>query len=1318
MNEGLKYILNKQEIISTVSGQDLIDRPDDVRSDYQRHAYTHIPLGDTADIEKKMLSRVSSGKIALGAIVAPYGYGKTSTIVFIWHRAEEKDYVATPPFMMGSLLDVLDATYGWARFKLSQRAPDLADKLDLIYEGYTQSELEDRAKAYAKRYGTSLTAAKGILQDQCKSGELVLELTPAKLLKFIEETSELVTKAGYNGLILLPDEIQQYITKNRSHQGVIQNLREFVFGFRVKRGKMGLLLSMPIHTEAGIQEAGNDILDRLRDGNLYHNLADIYGLDFPAKLWERYVEELDIGEYSNRIFDDGSLEAIGQISSREDLGRGPRTVINLFKLAIAHFRDHDEAFTPELVIDAFLQGHVNFEDTESKVRIAVNEALSASVVNTEDKRRAIKLLAAFPNTGCPIKIQRRYKVEKIVEQLDKLHGVLISYQIDGYTLTRLLPSSDDGEGIIDKIIRRFWRTYNEDTFRAKSAQQAFINYIIPTKLFVAKRGALLTSWSEEEEIELDSTGCYSGIFNGTFSTKYPKRRLRVRIAIDEKRLPDPNGKADLTFDFLLNLDRELGDAGMIIEVSDNHLQFDFNILRRFDGNLPGDIKRLQEFVNPNRVTPLLMLSLIDFMNSQIEKEDVEINKTEEAQIEMFRNSLINHSIQQMLNRDLANTFELKSKLLRVGEHLVSQIFTQKCNELWPDYATFMVQSKYKGVIDDYVKALGTLSPRQRRSNELIEGTKKAIAVRFGYQSVATFQTKIESDFQHLVKSEEWKGRGDNSKAAIRVVLHPLEQVILKKLQSSQHTYEIEPGKDVAVLTHQDILGLGAPLGYRTEEIAFGLQLLVVRGYVRTIKDENLIALAFETRPKDEIIKEAKIFKQKVETLERLLKSSKKAKKLSDDLNKTLRMLNKSDLDDDTLSQIDYTCKQEYLKRLEELIQDYSSQSKTELADLNAEIRGMNSELFRVKFDEQIEGTLGFVMHLNELRSDLRSNLDKLNSGLETAESTYKQLNSNVDSLDLKSDLEQFADSLTKLSQSIDKFSARKDFILEKRDALEEWKSLNSRASTLFNNLSGGHELPDLVELRDKLTKELVPEIQEHLSLKKLDGLHDYEVFEKQLSTLESKYKEIVSKVQSDFGQLREKYEKLLQDSLGIKRSSLHANCNVSNIQESYKSLHKQVREKIESRASELTKRIHEIYADLLKVTNILEMPEEQLEKVDQVKEDYQSIKSLGDELFEILTLKVIGDTDEFQSRCDEFEVRIVKAGNLKEELEKLMRPQDVEVDEQELLTKINANRAVDLTEILVDVLENSPDTPTTEILEHLNSLYRKNRVKITISRIG
>jgi len=801
--------------------------------------------------------------------------------------------------------------------------------------------------------------------------------------------------------------------------------------------------------------------------------------------------------------------------------------------------------------------------------------------------------------------------------------------------------------------------------------------------------------------------------------KYPKRQLQVRIANNEEQLSDLNdSKTDLTFDFLLNLKRELEDPGEIIEVSDNQLIFDLNMLRRFTGNLPSDIKRLQEFVNPNRVTPLLMLSLIDFVDKQIEEENVEINQTEEAQIRMFRDNLINHSIQQMLNKDLANSFNLGSKPQRIGEHLVSQVFIQKCNELWPNYVTFIVQSAYKGVIDNYVKALNTLSPRQRRGDELIQGTKKDIAIRFGYQSVATFQSKIESDFKHLVESEEWKGRGDTSKASIRLVLHPLEQEILKKLQSSEHTYEIETGKEVPVLFHEDILNIGAPLGYRIEEIAFALKLLAVRGYIRPIKEEDLIALAFKTRPKNEIINEAKILKQKADNLKTLLESPGKAEKLSENLSELLDTLKQPNLSDDTLSQLDYKCESKYNEQVLQLIEEYKSQCKAEVAELNAEIRGIKSELFRVDFDEEIQGNLAFVMHLNELRSDLDSKLDKLNTELETAEYNCNQVNSSVESMDLNSDLDKFANSLNELLQSTEKFSVRKDFILKKRNAFENWKSLNNKASALYNKLTSGHEIPDFANVRNRLTNELVPEIQENFNQKKLDGLHDYEIFEKRLSILESKYDEIVSNIQSDFAKLREKYEKLLRNSLGVERSALHSNCNVSNIQESYKSLHQQVREKIEDRAEELIKRIHEIYADLLKITRIIEIPADRQEKVNQLKSDYQVIESLGDDISNNLTLDVISDIDEFRKRCSEFEKRIIKASNLKAELQKLKITLPPTEEEQELLSKIDSGRTVDLTEILVKVLEYSPDTPTTEILEHLNSLYRKNRVKISISRIG
>ena len=52
MNPGLNYILNKQEIITTVSCDDLMTRPDDIESTYQQHARTHIPLGDASDIDR------------------------------------------------------------------------------------------------------------------------------------------------------------------------------------------------------------------------------------------------------------------------------------------------------------------------------------------------------------------------------------------------------------------------------------------------------------------------------------------------------------------------------------------------------------------------------------------------------------------------------------------------------------------------------------------------------------------------------------------------------------------------------------------------------------------------------------------------------------------------------------------------------------------------------------------------------------------------------------------------------------------------------------------------------------------------------------------------------------------------------------------------------------------------------------------------------------------------------------------------------------------------------------------------------------------
>ena len=130
MLEGLQAILDKKVVLSTVNADDLLHVPQKVENDYLKHVATFIPMGDIGAFSTRLVKRVKGAKTPKGLIVAPYGYGKTSTLALLWRECEEQELVAVPPFYCSALLDVLTATSGGVQFRLESRQPALASYPD------------------------------------------------------------------------------------------------------------------------------------------------------------------------------------------------------------------------------------------------------------------------------------------------------------------------------------------------------------------------------------------------------------------------------------------------------------------------------------------------------------------------------------------------------------------------------------------------------------------------------------------------------------------------------------------------------------------------------------------------------------------------------------------------------------------------------------------------------------------------------------------------------------------------------------------------------------------------------------------------------------------------------------------------------------------------------------------------------------------------------------------------------------------------------------------------------------------------------------
>src|SRR5690606_32809648 len=132
--------------------------------------------------------------------------------------------------------------------------------------------------------------------------------------------------------------------------------------------------------------------------------------------------------------------------------------------------------------------------------------------------------------------------------------------------------------------------------------------------------------------------------------------------------------------------------GSIEQTVANEVRFELNFRRKFaPSNMPEDIRKLQDYMNPELVTPLLMLSLVSYFDSWEEIRETRIPESEKPEIEFFIDRLVNHSVQLLFNQALGQTFDFP--LQRVGYRMFEEIFDQICVQLYPHYHTFIVHAQ-------------------------------------------------------------------------------------------------------------------------------------------------------------------------------------------------------------------------------------------------------------------------------------------------------------------------------------------------------------------------------------------------------------------------------------------------------------------------------------------------------------------------------------------------------------------------------------------------------------------------------------------------
>lgn len=1305
-------ILSKKQVIHTRFAEQFVGQPRDVESAYNHHFHTHISLGDTDEFARRLVERTTAAKTPKGAVVAPWGYGKTSTLIFAWRACEEANVLTVPPFICSSLQDILNAVYGWLRYRLSST---WHSELDSVYAQYGRSAFDERVRSYAAQTGVTEADARTVLEKAQADGSFTPELTASNLMKFLEYASNLARGAGFKGLIILADELQEFFGKSADIRGSIQKLRDVIWWLAAHGNlNLGLVLCMPDTTEGMIQQDGQDILDRLKTDRLYLSLRNIYSPEFPAQLWDRYSELYEAGSQADRILDRNVLTAVGQIATREDLGRGPRTVVDIFQCALRHFDKTGETYTPIALIDDFLTGQVSFDMQTNPIRFAVEDALSLlkNQITSDAHRRAIKLWAAFPEHGCRDEILEAYGAKVAAYELSEMHGVhgpLLTYQSVGYTLRKLATFTPGGTAI-ERIARDFWLSYSEgDPKWAEAAELAFVEFVLP-RVFERRK----TVWGNWELARTNSKS-YSGRLEGTFSDQYPARKLDVQVATNLTHIEARRGDArsDFQFDFLLTTiksEESSRDPGRIESVAGDQRWFRFTLnLSNHSlagATLPQDLRNLKSSLNPNFLTPQLMLAFADFAGRwEKSKPDNHILEGERGALNTIVESMINYSVQVLFGDGLKATFG--QRLDFAGVQIVREVFVLACRTAWPEGTYHPLLTLPQRAFDDYLNALGKLQLREKRGDTpLRERNKGKLALLFGIDSHKTFENRAQKDYADLMMYKDLGG----DQAQVQLKTHPLEAAVLHEMNMGQ-LHRRSVGREVPALKGERFLEVATMAGYRDEEAGMVLRLLLGRELVGKDDEAGLLYRLPAGPSPAEVEQQLNMVHGQVHALPVPLVAEREKNSLIQRI-EVVKDRFAPDSDEEALEEvlIEVNRVRDELAALSErkrqgLVEQIMKQTQEAQSRLGALNRA-------AELTDEIPAGLDFRRHLLDLQEELLRERRKVTTELTSAQNKLKDVHDKIVGRMEPAMLPAIHQEYVRASTDLERATERGEWLDRQRQGLIAWLKLLRESDPLFRSLS---TMPDL---RTRLTDEIVREIMHTFARKRTAALvEDAEHFRLQFDEISRERDIRFAAGNEEFGEIKQRLRGWLT-AAGVDRPDFPARYSPVEHDLSYQEMYEQVRKLAAGHLTSLGERIKSLDLELRRARRAhyekLNAEDRQtLTDLERRRSQIVSDLQAGNTWLANADLSLGNDLDERAKMIAGFGPAIDASD---QDLRRLLRPVPPQTQvEQKVASLLAGKREADLTEL---VLSAGDDLDLDELMSGLKGLYQGHQISIRIQKRG
>lgn len=1342
--EGLQAILSKEEVVSTPLASDLQEQPERVNQRFLHHVRTYVPLGrqvkrgeqgpSVIEFERQVIREVRDGNALRGYITGEYGYGKTSTALYLWERANSENLLAIPPFKLQSLNDLVIASYGWARYKIEQTRPDLLPAAQKIYS----TVLDRSAEAIAQRYNMSLDRAQQLIQEKPE----VLRLTTQDYIRFIEDLTSLAHQADFSGVLVLADELQQYIEPSvqAGQREPISALFDLIEAIRSRRGNLafGFLLIIPPKDLGLLRDQRGDLVHRILQNSL--DLGSIYDRWFPERLWQRLAQTFDFEQYHDQVISPECLDALGQIAARNDLSDGPRTVINAFRRAaqraIAATQPEPSPYTPELLIEDFLNGQIQF-DSARRIPHITSQALGHSMVKGHPAReRAIKWAAAFPQEGLPRALQERLGLADVLDDLARsvLNDLLIEVgdRRDGGVTLRGLDQVGVQTDWLTSTIREFWRSFEPHGDNARQqAITAFLN-LLTAKIFPSNHWKVL---------DRSAGGLFpsAGLtLEGSFSsgkTRFPDRRIVVRVLWQDEPDLGSISAEDITILFRLGQGTPLtthnDDAILQIDQSTRQVRIWLDVTRRIDKlKSPQLEQHISPVVLSSRLNPLLLLTLHQFLDDKrvknlIPKEDLQFIQFG------FQSALQDSLVQMLFHPDLAPMLGANQ------ERVVERALTQLLEQLFPDYKTLLSSAQWQSSLQKYINALQKCSSSHERQGKLlIEGTKQEIADLF-LLSITAFENFV-SNFSTIITIEHQFPTRQTAKigmkGAIRFRLHPLEQNIQQWLSDSSFDESVNatnPSLQVRRISIDEVYRKAIEQGYLHQEVEEILNILVERQLVERDQRRGILREVIPAAPStDELERELRTWQAHLNTLAQGFPQSGQLRQWQDDattLHRTLEELHIRPTDEQALvlKQTMVDRQNQLLLFAEEQQQHLKQQAAQALKNLPRFTPNQISTL-----DTTVHGSYPFTQALNGIRSEALKTYETIDDQLKTLrqklEGTQRQLQN--ERLPLGT-LAQTAQLLTSYEKEAEAHQQQYISFIASFSHFTNWRTIAEQAPPVAELLQTQSQASN--EIRQRF-EQLIQTANTTIHRQTYANLPNPEPIKKDLQSIQEEIQRIRAEASEHFHTLQERYRQLLHSTLRARSDELWTphSYNPQAVTEMNQRLLDDVTRVIQSFCDRLGRTLRQMSTDVrsnLQSPLLQAVPPEQRQQLREQSQDIeQNLTAYGRELMlyegqiedqDILRDLPVQEKGQFRRLLQGLaglETKVEQLQQRTRELQGILQSFQLTPLEDQLLTALTQiTTPIELYELrsMVDTMID------TEFWQALQGLYAKRRLRLQAERV-